>query len=87
MALGAPYYSSTFIGVNVFVIDAGDEATNILLTNNDLRNTPTVFPVSNTDRKASLMFWPRPTLVRPLIFEVLKSPAIRFDGAGMLAAR
>ena len=55
MALGAQYYLSTFIGVNVFVIDAGDEAPNILFTNNDLCNTPTVFPVSNTDRKASLM--------------------------------
>ena len=52
MALGAQYHLSTFIGVNVFVIDAGDEAPDILLTNNDLRYTPTVFPVSNTDRKS-----------------------------------
>ena len=33
------------------------EAPNILLTNNDLRNVPTEFPVSNTDWKGNLMYW------------------------------
>ena len=38
-----------FTGDNVFVIGTVGEAPNILLTNNDLRNVPTEFPVSNTD--------------------------------------
>ena len=46
-----------FIGDNVFVIGTVGEAPNILLTNNDLRNVPTEFPVSNTDWKGNLMYW------------------------------
>ena len=46
-----------FTGDNVFVIGTVGEAPNILLTNNDLRNVPTEFPVSNTDWKGSLMYW------------------------------
>ena len=46
-----------FIGVNVFVIGASDEPPNILLTNNDLRNAPTDFPVSDSDWKGNLMYW------------------------------
>ena len=38
-----------FTGDSVFVIGTVGEAPNILLTNNDLRNVPTEFPVSNTD--------------------------------------
>ena len=37
-----------FTGDNVFVIGTFGEAPNILLTNNDLRNVPTEFPVSNS---------------------------------------
>ena len=37
-----------FTGDNVFVIGTFGEAPNILLTNNDLRNVPTDFPVSNS---------------------------------------
>ena len=43
-----------FTGDNVFVIGTVGEAPNILLTNNDLRNVPTEFPVSNTDWKGNL---------------------------------
>ena len=46
-----------FTGDNVFVIGTVGEAPNILLTNNDLRNVPTEFPVSNTDWKGNLMYW------------------------------
>ena len=50
-----------FTGDNVFVIGTVGEAPNILLTNNDLRNVPTEFPVSNTDSntdwKGNLMYW------------------------------
>ena len=46
-----------FTGDNVFVIGTVGEAPNILLTNNDLRNVPTEFPVSNTDWKGKLMYW------------------------------
>ena len=46
-----------FTGNNVFVIGTVGEAPNILLTNNDLRNVPTEFPVSNTDWKGNLMYW------------------------------
>ena len=44
-------------GDNVFVIGTVGEAPNILLTNNDLRNVPSEFPVSNTDWKGYLMYW------------------------------
>ena len=46
-----------FTGGNVFVIGTVGEAPNILLTNNDLRNVPIEFPVSNTDWKGNLMYW------------------------------
>ena len=46
-----------FTGDNVFVLGTVGEAPNILLTNNDLRNVPTEFPVSNTDWKGNLMYW------------------------------
>ncbi len=46
-----------FTGNNVFVIGTVGEAPAVLLTNNDLRNVPTEFPVSNTDWKGNLMYW------------------------------
>ena len=46
-----------FTGHNVFVIGTVGEAPAVLLTNNDLRNVPTEFPVSNTDWKGNLMYW------------------------------
>ena len=46
-----------FTGDNVFVIGTVGEAPAVLLTNNDLRNVPTEFPVSNTDWKGNLMYW------------------------------
>ena len=56
-----------FTGDNVFVIGTVGEAPAVLLTNNDLRNVPTEFPVSNTDWKGNLMYWADQLLVRPLI--------------------
>ena len=53
-------------GDNVFVIGTVGEAPNILLTNNDLRNVPTEFPVSNTDWQGQPRVRRRPTLIRPL---------------------
>ena len=47
-----------FTGDNVFVIGTVGEAPAVLLTNNDLRNVPTEFPVSNTDWKGNLMYGP-----------------------------
>ena len=47
-----------FTGDNVFVIGTVGEAPNILLTNNDLRNVPTEFPVSYTDWKGNLSTGP-----------------------------
>ena len=46
-----------FTGDNVFVIGTVGEAPAVLLTNNDLRNVATEFPVSNTDWKGNLMYW------------------------------
>ena len=46
-----------FTGDNVFVIGTVGEAPAVLLTNNDLRNVPTEFPVSHTDWKGNLMYW------------------------------
>ncbi|MDE0447733.1 MAG: hypothetical protein OXH96_13775 [Spirochaetaceae bacterium] len=46
-----------FTGDNLFVIGTVGEAPAVLLTNNDLRNVPTEFPVSNTDWKGNLMYW------------------------------
>ena len=44
-----------FISNNMFVIGTFGEAAAVLLTNNDLCNVPTEFPVSNTDWKGNLM--------------------------------
>ena len=55
-----------FTGDNVFVIGTVGEAPAVLLPNNDLRNVPTEFPVSNTDWKGKPDVLGRPTLVRPL---------------------
>ena len=46
--------------------DYGGEAPAVLLTNNDLRNVPTEFPVSNTVWQGQPRIRRRPTLIRPL---------------------
>jgi len=46
-----------FTGNGVFAIGTVGEAPAVLLSSKDLRNTPTEFPVSNTDWKGNLMYW------------------------------